>query len=91
KPIAQTVEHAPQILRFEARNAKDAGERNLANQRLSVDRLSVADIDMPVRKMRADAAAFTQKHRQKQARESRPTLRNAGTGTLNPNFTASTP
>jgi hypothetical protein len=31
-----------------------------------VDSLSVADVDTPERKMRADAAAFTQKRGQKQ-------------------------
>ncbi|GAO80047.1 hypothetical protein SC1_03370 [Sphingopyxis sp. C-1] len=31
-----------------------------------MDRLSVADIDMPVRKMRANAAASTQKRTQRQ-------------------------
>src|SRR3546814_9236810 len=38
------------------RNAKDAGERNLANQRLSVDRVSVADV-VCVRPHHADEPA----------------------------------
>jgi hypothetical protein len=40
------------------RNAKDAGERNLANQRLSVDRNSVADVDMPTRIQWADGGSL---------------------------------